>query len=166
MKLPGLIIALFFFVNSFSQKMLDMHYRSIFGKEKSFQFFNNTKFHYKLKGELTYRTNKVVNMQDSFLVFDTDSVVKLSCIKAIRIDGVILSPYFFGAGALFFLLDTGHNIAFGREKIVNEQTVWVTAVCFTGGLIMTYFQNKHVRIHKSTTLRIIDANYQNMNSKN
>ena len=42
----------------FSQKILDIHYHSLFGKDKSFQIFNNSKLDYKLKGDLIYRTHK------------------------------------------------------------------------------------------------------------
>lgn len=159
------ILFLFCLENAFSQKTLDLRYYSLFGKEKYFQFFLNSDFSYRLKGSIGYKTHKLVNMQDSLLVFDNDSVVKLSQIKAIKIKGMHISPYFFGAGALFFLLDTGHNLAFNRPQIVNEQAVLVSALCFTGGIIMSYVQNKHVRIHKNTVLRIIEANYQDLNTK-
>lgn len=153
-------------INLYSQKLLDLHYTSIFGKEKSFQFFNNSKFTYKLKGELFYHTHKIVNMQDSLLVFDNDSIIKLDQIKSIRIDGMMISPYFFGAGALFLLYDTGFNIILGRPQIINEQAVLVTAICFTGGLIMKYCQDKHIRIKKSDTMRIIDNDYRNLQAEN
>ncbi len=60
----------------FSQKILEINYPSLFGKEKSFQFFNNSSIDYKLKGDLFYRTHKLVNMNDSILIFDNDEAVK------------------------------------------------------------------------------------------
>ena len=43
----------------FSQKILEINYHSLFGKEKSFQFFNNSPIDYKLKGDLFYKTHKL-----------------------------------------------------------------------------------------------------------
>lgn len=164
-KILSLIIV-FVSIKLYSQKLLDLQYNSIFGKHKSFQFFNNAKFTYKLKGDLFYKTHKVVNMKDSLLVLDNDSVIKLNQIKAIKIDGMMISPYFFGAGTLFLLLDTGHNIAFGHPQIINEQALIVTSVFFAGGLLMKYFQDKHIRIKKNDTMRIIDNDYRNLQSAN
>lgn len=146
----------------YSQKILDLHYTSVFGKDKSFQFFNNASFSYKLKGDLFYRRHKLVNMTDSLLVFDNDAVVKLSEIKAVRIDGALISPYFFGAGALFFILDTGHGAIFGRQQVVSDQALIVLGSCVAGGLIVKYFQDKRIRIKKNSVFRIIDTDYRNL----
>lgn len=164
MKIISALILFYIIQTCFAQKLLDLHYYSVFGKQKTFQFFNNSKFSYKLKGKILYQTHKLVNMQDSILVFDNDCAIKLSQIKAIKINRMMISPYFFGAGVLFFLLDTGHNIAFGNP-VINEQAVLVSSAFFAGGLIAAYFQNKHVHVYKNTTLRIIDADYQNLNTK-
>ena len=40
---------------------------------------------------LLYHSNKVVNMQDSMIVFDNDSVLKLKDIKAIKVPGIKLN---------------------------------------------------------------------------
>jgi hypothetical protein len=148
----------------YSQKALDLHYTTVFGKDKSFQFFNHSKIHYKLKGDVFYRTHKLVNMQDSFLVFDNDSVVMLGNIKKIRIDGAMVSPYFFGAGALFFMLDTGHGLLFERPQVISDQALTVTGVAFGLGCIVTYIQNKRIRIKKNSVFRIIDMDYRNLQS--
>lgn len=165
MKFVWIQILCTMFNVSFSQKLLVLNYYSLFGKDKSFQFYNNASFSFKKKGKIMYETHKLVNMQDSLLVFDTDSIIKLSQIKSIRINGLKLSRYFFGVGVLFPLYDTGSNIAYGRETIVNQQALFVSAFCFAGGMIAYYFQDKHIRIRKSATLRIIDNNYQNLNIK-
>ncbi len=165
MRLIFFIVFLSCFENSFSQKTLDLRYHSLFGKEKYFQFFLNSNFTYRLKGSTGYKTRKLVNMQDSVLVFDNDSVIKLSQIKAIKIKGAKISPYFFGAGVLFFLIDTGNNLIYQRPQIVNERAVLVSTVFIAGGIVLSYIQDKHVRIHKNTVLRIIEADYQDLNSK-
>lgn len=149
---------------AYSQKLLDLHYISFLGKQKSFQFFNNSNFTYKLKGDVLYHTHKIVNMQDSILVFENDSIIYLNQIKDIRIDGVKLSPYFFGAGLLFLLLDTGHNIAFGNPHIVSQQAILVSSICIVGCVFVRYIQDKHVRIKKRDVMRIIDNDFRNLQS--
>ena len=147
----------------FSQKILDIHYHSLFGKDKSFQIFNNSKLDYKLKGDLIYRTHKLVNMNDSMLIFDNDYVAKISQLKAIKIKGAKICPWIFTVGALFFLIDTGNNIANGRTTVVTEQAVLVASICLVSGIIVKRIQDKHVYIRKNVTLRVIDTDYQNLN---
>ncbi len=157
-----LLIVLLAGLPGYSQKILDLHYSSVFGTTKSFQFFNNSRFSYKLKGDVFYRRHKLVNMEDSLLVFDNDEVVTFSQIKAVKIRGASLSPYFFGAGARFFILDTGHGAIFGRQQVVSDQALIVLGSCVAGGLIVKYFQDKHIRIKKNSVFRIIDADYRNL----
>jgi hypothetical protein len=147
----------------YSQKILELNYHSLFGKEKSFQFFNNSKLDYKLKGDLLYRTHKLVNMNDSLLIFDNDSSVKLNQLKAIKIRGTNISHWLFTAGILFFIIDTGNNIANGHTTIVNDQTVLVSTICVLSGIIVKRLQDKHVYIRKNVTIRILDTDYQNLN---
>lgn len=163
MKLIFVIILLCIIKISIAQKILDLHYYSVFGKEKSFQIFNNSKLDYKLKGDLFYRTHQLVNMNDSLLIFNDDSSVKLSQLKAIKIRGAKISQWLFTAGALFFILDTGNNIANGNIKLVNEQTVLVSSILALSGIIVKRLQDKHVYIGKNVTIRILDTDYQNLN---
>lgn len=163
MKIIFLIVLSLIFKFSYSQKILELNYHSLFGKEKSFQFFNNSKLDYKLKGDLLYRTHKLVNMNDSLLIFDDDSSVKLTQLKAIKIRGANISPWLFTAGILYFILDTGNNIANGHTTIVNEQTVLVSSIFVISGIIVKRLQDKHVYIRKNVTIRILDTDYQNLN---
>lgn len=163
MKLPILIFLYGLLNHTFAQKILELNYHSLFGKSKSYQFFNNSNIDYKLKGDLLYRTHKLVNLNDSMLIFDNDSVVKLSALKAIKIRGMLISPYFFGSSLLFFLLDTGNNIGKGHAAIVNEQTVLVSSALLLGGIIVRRIQDKHVYIRKNVIIRVLDTDYQYLN---
>jgi len=166
MKFSFLIILCGLLNISFAQKILELNYHSIFGKAKSYQFFNNSNLDYKLKGDLFYRTHKLVNLNDSLLVFDNDSVVKISQLKAIKIKGMLISPYFFGSSILFFLLDTGNNIGKGHPAIVNEQTVLVSSALLLAGVIVRRIQDKHVYIRKNVTIRVLDTDYQHLSKSN
>ncbi len=161
------LLSIFLFLiieTSYGQKILDINYHSFFGKSKSYQFFNNSKIDYKLKGDLFYRTHKLVNMNDSLLVFENDSIVKLKQLKAIKIRGGMFSPWLFTAGFLFFMIDTGNNIANGHTTIVNEQTIIVSSALLLTGIIVRRIQDKHVYIRKHVTIRVLDTDYQNLNA--
>ena len=161
-----LIVSIFFCVNltlGFSQKILEINYHSLFGKEKTFQFFNNSSLDYKLKGDLLYKTHKLVNMNDSLLIFKNDVVVKISDLKAIKIRGARISHWLFTAGILFFIIDTGNNLANGNAKIVNEQAILASAILIVAGVIIKRIQDKHVYIRKNVSIRILETNYQNLN---
>lgn len=64
MRLVSLIALIVILKNTYAQKILEINYHSLFGKEKSFQFFNNSDLDYKLKGRFLYKTHKLVNMND------------------------------------------------------------------------------------------------------
>lgn len=162
MKIIFLIVLSLIFKLSYSQKILELNYHSLFGKEKTFQFFNNSKLDYKLKGDLLYRTHKLVNMNDSLLIFDDDSAIKLRELKAIKIRGANISRWLFTAGILFFIIDTGNNIANGHTTIVNEQTILVSSIFLLSGIIVKRIQDKHIYIRKNVTIRILDTDYQNL----
>lgn len=147
----------------FAQKTLNLQYKSLFGKEKSFQFFNNSKFTCKTKGELFFHTRKLVNMNDSLLLFDNDKVVRVDEIKSIQIRGINISPLFFGAGVLFLGLDSFNRLVNDQAKIVDERAVFVCAMCFAGGIITYFVQNKRIRIRNCAQIQIIDSNYQQIN---
>lgn len=161
-----LIVSILFCVNltlGFSQKILEINYHSLFGKEKTFQFFNNSSLDYKLKGDLLYKTHKLVNMNDSLLIFKNDVTVKISDLKAIKIRGARISHWLFTSGILFFVIDTGNNLANGQAKIVNEQAVLASSILIAAGVIIKRIQDKHVYIRKNVSIRILDTNYQNLN---
>ncbi len=163
MRFVLLIMFLFCFRISEAQKILEINYFSLFGKNKSFQFFSNSEIDYKLKGDFFYRTHKIVNMQDSMLIFDNDSAVKLDQLKAIKIRGMKLSHWILVAGLGFFIIDTGNNIANNHSTLVNQQTIVFASTCLVLGIIAKHFQDKHVQIRKNCTLRILDINFQNLN---
>lgn len=163
MKRTLTAVLLFIMSNSFSQKTLDMTYFSVFGKEKNFQFFNNNEFSYRLKGELLYRTHKLTNMQDSFLVFDNEEIVKLSQIRSIRIKGIKLHKWFYAAGLWFTGLDIAHNLVVSETPIIKGRALMISGIIIGAGTILKYFQDKHVRITKNTVLRIIDSDFQDLN---
>ncbi|MES2515403.1 MAG: hypothetical protein V4580_14715 [Bacteroidota bacterium] len=103
-------------------------------------------------------------MNDSLLIFDNDSVIRLSQLKCIKVRGTRFSHWVFVSGILFFVIDTGNNIVNGHAKIVNEQTVLISTAGIIAGLIVKRIQDKHIYIRKNVTLKVLDTNYENLNS--
>lgn len=165
MRITTLIVLVLFFNNLFSQKFLELNYQSFFGKEKSFQFYNNSEFEYKLKGDFLYRKQKLVNMNDSILVFENDVIVKINQLKSIKITGANISHWFFVAALGFFIIDTGNNIANGNATIIHQQVIVATTVGVLAGLIVKRIQDKHVYMRKHVCIKIVDADYENLNNK-
>jgi hypothetical protein len=164
MKKVYFILLLFFATIAVSQKILDLTYYSVFGKEKNFQFFVNNEFSYRLKGKLFYHTHILTNMQDSFLVFDNDHIVKLDQIRSVRVRGANISGWIYKAGIGFLALDVAGNLIQCKTPIVNERACIVTAWFIAAGAVISYFQDKHIRVTKNCIFRIINIDTQSLNA--
>ncbi len=103
-------------------------------------------------------------MNDSLLMFENDKTVRIADIKGIRIKGFNFSTYVYGSAAWFLLLDTGNNLLYQRDVIVNERAVMASAWMVAIGLVINYFQDKHVHVGKGAVLRVIEPNYENLNA--
>jgi hypothetical protein len=167
------IFALFFLLLSnsicFSQKTLQIVY-SKYDNLKKYEVFNGDVLEYKLKGQHSYRLNKIVNMQDSMIVFSNDSVIKLNQIKAICIRKsnfvmrLFQSAYITGGG-LFFFLNTTNNIINERNPILDPKAALIGASLITTGLLIKQIGVKRIRINHNKTLKIVDLSFQNLSEK-
>lgn len=157
------IILLFILKSAFSQKTLDFRYRSVFGREKHFQFFNNSKFTYREKGKLSKCTKLLTNMQDSILVFSDGTQITFNSIAGIKIKGFRLSPLLFGAGGLFLFLDSFHNVAFGKDYIVSDGGLIVCGSFMIAGIITHLLQDVHINSKRFLSLQVLDPNFEQIN---
>ena len=151
---------------SISQKILEIDIVK-FNHFKSIQLFNGSYIEYKLKGESKYRINKMVNMKDSLIIFDNDSSIALSEIKAIKLRDAnylyrLFSSFFYTGGVLFVGLDTFNNLINHDTPLVNQTAVIASAALISAGFIVKQLSIKRVRINNRKSLRIIDANYENL----
>jgi hypothetical protein len=154
---------------SFSQKILEID-MTRFNHFKSIQIYNNSYLEYKLKGDLKYRINKMVNLKDSLIIFDNDSSIRLSDIKAIKLRDAnhlyrLFSGFFYIGGVLFVSLDTFNNYINSETPYVKQAAVIVSAGLITLGFITKQLSIKRIRINKRKSLRILDTDYQNLNKK-
>jgi hypothetical protein len=161
------ILLLCCFRNADAQKILEIDI-SHFNKFKKVQLFNNSYIEYKLKGEHTYRIDKMVAINDSMIVFKNDSTIFISQIKSIKLRNASILAKLFGSffligGTGFILLDTFNNITNGQAKIIDERAVVASASLIAASLIIKQFTIKRIRINKHHSLRVLDINYQSLN---
>lgn len=162
MRLVVLILLIFSF-NCYSQKTLNVHYRSIFGKQKVFQFFNNHVLHYKCKGKITYQSNKIVNINDSLILFDNNTSIKYSDIKTIKVPGIKLNYIFYNFALGFLESEIFYHYMVNTSKVVTEQGAIVTAILVVGGVVASFIQDKHIKIKKNTLIKFVDSDFRNIN---
>lgn len=86
-----------------------------------------------------YHANKVVNMNDTMIVFDNDSVLKLSEIKAIKVPGIKLNYIFFNSAFGFLESEIFYHYMFNTSKVVTEQGALVTAILVAGGISYKFY---------------------------
>ncbi len=167
MKLTLTIISFCLFIVSFSQDILEIDITR-FNKFKNIQLFNHSFLEYKLKGEHKYRINKMAAMQDSMIIFDNDSSITLSEIKAIKLRNSnhlipLFGSFFVIGGAGVIIVDSFNKIINGQPKIVDERVALIGASLFVAGIIIKQLAIKRVRMNKHRTLRIIKLDFQNLN---
>lgn len=152
-----------------AQKSLQI-IRSTFGAVKKYEVYVNEDLEYKLKGHLFYHSNKIANLQDSSIVFENDSVIKLSKIKAIRIHkgghlGKTFQEAFFIAGIGFIALNTTNNAINDSSPLIDNKAVYISGALVGTSILMRVLLTRHIRINKTVTLRINDIDYSKMNEK-
>lgn len=153
----------------FSQKILEINITR-FNKFKQVQLFNNSHIEYKLKGEYKYRINKMVNMNDSLIIFDNDSSIKLSYIKIIKLRNSnhlfsLFSKFLYIGGGMFIGLDSFNNFINHQTPTINQTAAVVSAGLIAAGFIVKQLSIKRIRINKHKSLRVINTDYQNLNKK-
>ena len=84
MRFGFIIFLLFSYEMSISQKVLEIDITH-FNKFKKIQLFNNSYLEYKLKGQHKYHIDKMVNINDSMIVFKNDATIFISQIKVIKL---------------------------------------------------------------------------------
>ena len=153
----------------FSQKTLKVMYTR-FGKLKTVEIYNGEVLEYKLKGEHRYRLNKIVNLQDSFIVFSNDSVIKLNQIKAIcsRKSNFLMKQFqqvFMLGGGLFFIFNTTNNLLNDRHPAIDQTAAIIGAGLVGTGFLIKQIGIKRIRINHNKSLKIVNLDYQHLSEK-
>ncbi|MDP3556415.1 MAG: hypothetical protein Q8T03_03510 [Bacteroidota bacterium] len=156
-------------LDCFAQKTLQVLFTR-FGTLKKFEIYNGDILEYKFKGEHKYRQNKITNLQDSFIVFSNDTIIKLDQLKAIRIrkNNFVVSLFqgvFITGGATFFFLNTTNNLINERSPIVDQNAALIGASLITTGFLIKQIGIRRIRITKHKQLKVIELNFNNLSNK-
>jgi len=141
-----------------------------FGKLKTIEIYNGEVLEYKLKGDYNYRLNRIVNLQDSFIVFSNDTIIKLNQLKAIciRKSNFLMKQFqqvFILGGGLFFLFNTTNNFLNDRQPIIDQKAAFIGAGLITTGFLIKQIGIRRIRINHTKSLKIVNLDYQNLSEK-
>lgn len=153
----------------FSQKTLEVLVTR-YGKFKKYEVYTGDFLEYKLNGRYSYRRAKITNLQDSFIVFKNDSVIKLAQIKAVRIKkNVHLARTFqialTGLGGGFIFLNTTNNLINERSPAVDPLAVLIGGSLIGAGILIKQINIKRIRMNDRNHLKIVDLNFNNLSEK-
>ncbi len=153
----------------FSQKTLEIIFTR-FGQLKRYDIHIGDKLDYKLKGQHFYHQNKIVNLEDSFIVFLNDDVIELDQLKMIRINRgnyvvTKFRKFFIRGGLLFFALNTFNNNYNHIQPVVDEKAALIAGAIVGTGLIIREIGMKRIRITKRKYLKIVNLSFDNLSEK-
>ncbi len=153
----------------FSQKTLEVLVNR-FGKLKKYEVFIGDHLEYKMRGKYSYRRDKITNLQDSFIVFKSDSVVRLSQLKAVRLKKNhhlvrTLQTAFIALGGGFIFLNTTNNLINERNPVVDPLAILIGGGLIGTGILIKQINIKRIRINDRNQLKIVDFNFNNLSEK-
>jgi hypothetical protein len=135
--------------------------------KNKYEIYTNDVIEYKLKGEHHYKKDIVLNMNDSCLYLEKDSLLNFSKIKAVRFhrDSHLLGTingvcYIAGVG--YVSLNLINNLILQHSFKVDPKAIYVSAAFVVAGIILQIIRVKHVRIKHNTAVRVVTRSYQNL----
>lgn len=164
------LILLYLGSHLMAQKSLELTSVGIFGRLNIVRIPNYSVFEYKAKGENKYRNNKIVNLQDTVIVFEDGNNIFLREIKRVKLRSdnrliAVFSTLFIMGGVAFITVNTINNLIVPTEPVVNEQALLISAGLVGAGVILKQTGIKRVKINERNSLRIINIDFGNLNSK-
>jgi hypothetical protein len=139
----------------------------IITEKNKYEVYVNDVIEYKLKGQHHYRKDVIVNMNDTCVLLDKDSIVKIADIKALRLHrgehllGTINGACFI-AGVGYVTLNVINNLILESSLKVDPKAIYVSAAFIVAGVILKIIGTKHVRIRSNTAVRVVNRSYQNI----
>ena len=156
-------------VDCFSQKTLKIVFTR-FGQVKRYDIHVDEMLEYKLKGQFFYHQNKIVNLEDSFIVFSNDEAVELNQLKVVRVNrgNYVITKFrkfFIRGGLIFFVLNTFNNNYNHIQPVIDEKAALIATGLIGTGLILREMGLKRIRITKRKYLKIVDLGFNNLSGK-
>jgi hypothetical protein len=136
-------------------------------EKNKYDIYINDIIEYKLKGQHHYRKDVIVNMNDSCLLLDRDSIIKIANIKSLRFhrDEHLLgtmNAVCFIAGVGYVSLNVINNLILEHSLKADPRAVYISAAFIVAGVIFKLIRTKHVRIRSKTVVRVVSRSYQNL----
>lgn len=153
----------------FSQQSLKIVFTR-FGMVKRYDIHSGDILEYKLKGQHFYHKNKIVNMQDSFIVFSNSDAIELNQLKVIRLNksnyvARMFRKFFIRGGAIFFVLNTVNNGINSVSPAVDSKAALIAGGLITTGLLIREIGFRRIPINKRKYLKIVDVSFNNLTEK-
>lgn len=150
-----------------SQKSLQI-LRTRFGKLRKIEIFTDDVIDYKLKGERRYKRDLIVNMNDSLILFKSDSVIKLSQIKTIKLrnSSHLLSLFgsaFTGAGVGYVALNGINNLILENVLRIDRRALIISGSFLAAGIVLKQLSIKRIHINDHVVLKVVDLNVEHLN---
>ncbi len=156
-------------IDCFSQKTLEIYFTR-FGKFKNFEVYNGDILEYKLHGQHRYHKNKIVNLEDSFIVFSNDSVIKLSQLKKICIRNNnffmhLCQKTLITLGSWWIILGIANNSINNKTPVNYQNTALIGGGLIATGFLVKQINTRRLKINKRKQLKILDRTFNNLSEK-
>jgi len=151
-----------------SQSFLRITYTH-FGSTKVYEVINSEVLHYKLKGEHSFRKDKIISMKDSTIMFENYTEIKLNQIKALRLNKNIhllgtFQVLFMAGGVGFITLNTINNLITDVSPVFSPKAAYISAALLATGFLIREMGIKRIRMTKNKDLKILNIDFQHMNA--
>jgi hypothetical protein len=138
-----------------------------FGKIKRYEFFEGDILNYKIKGNKRFLTSRLVAMQDSNLVFESEDAIKLNQLTLIRVKkknfhNKLFQKIFIRGAVGYPLLMMTNNVINGVNPLLNERAAIVSGSFLVGILILRKLDTKRIRINDRKVVKVTSINYQHL----
>jgi hypothetical protein len=134
---------------------------------KTYELYVSDAIEYKLKGEHKFKRDRILNINDSLLLLEKDSIIKIAQIKAFRFRrsdhllGTLNAVCFIG-GAGYMGLNVINNGLLNNTLALDKRALYIGAGFITAGIILTLVRTKHVRIRKNTSLKVLPVSNKDL----
>lgn len=162
-----LLAVVFFICTIHAQKTLQI-LKIKPGSFKKYELFCGSKLVYKLKGDHFYRHQTIANMNDSIILFENDSLIKLSEIKTIKLKvgnhlmGTFAEGCWKGA-VLWPALNFVNNMILESAFRVDPRALYISGGFALGFVIFKELSVKRIHMNRNVTLKVLDLDFQKLN---
>lgn len=138
-----------------------------FNKVRSFNILTGEPFVYKCKGDRSFKKDRISAMQDSSIVLENKGEIKLSQLKAIRLNKNVhlvltVQTVFFAGAVAFVSLNTINNEIIGTHPVFDPNALYVSGGLLVAGMLVRELGLKRIRVNKHTDLKILSLDFQHL----